>query len=449
MKKIFCLALVVMLMMSGCTKQEEPKKTDPVQTDKVTGTIEEIGTAFIQTMADQDFERLNTAFDYDDAMQKLADSDQLKAAFGPSMNQLGALKEIQQTSEVVQGELTIVIFPVIFEKLNICINVVFDTENRIAGANISEYVAPSDVVAVTLPKEAVEKEISFTARDGKAFSGSLVLPNSEGSFPVVVFVHGSGPNDRNETLYGNTVFKDIAYLLAEKGIATLRYDKRTYLYGAESATNLEMTVNEETVYDAQDAFEWIKTQENINPDQVYILGHSLGAMMMPRIAEEAKATGYIMMAAPVNDLASIMKMQYEYLSQFSKSSEETKFYESALEELKQLDNLDSLKADQVVQGGYPAYWKDLLSYKPIETAESMKEPVLMLQGEQDYQVPMSEYQLWKDAYGSAENWKFESFSGLSHMMMPGDLTKSPNTYYMQKANVDSRVIDAIAEFILK
>lgn len=449
MRKLFCLALVLMLMISGCTKKEEPKNPDPVQSEKVTGTREEIGTAFIQAMADQDFDRLNTAFNYDDAMQKLADTDQLKAAFGPSMNQLGALKEIQQTTEVAQGELKIVIFPVVFENLSICINVVFDTEDRVAGANISEYVAPSGVTALTLPEGAVEKEISFTARDGKEFSGSMVVPNEEGSFPVVVMVHGSGPNDRNETLYGNTVFKDIAYLLAEKGIATLRYDKRTYLYGQEVATNIEMTVNEETVYDAQDAFEWVKTQENINPEQVYILGHSLGAMMMPRIAKEAKAAGYIMMAAPVNDLASIMKMQYEYLSQFSKSPEETKVYESALEELKQLDNLDSLKADQPVQGGYPAYWKDLLSYKPVETAKTMTEPVLVLQGEQDYQVPMAEYELWKDAYGSADNWQFESFAGLSHMMMPGDLSQSPNTYYMQKANVDSRVTEAISAFILK
>ncbi|MDZ7606573.1 MAG: hypothetical protein U5K79_13515 [Cyclobacteriaceae bacterium] len=59
----------------------------------------------------------------------------------------------------------------------------------------------------------------------------MTLPKGKNSFPIVLFVHGSGPNDRDETIGPNKPFRDIAYGLAEKGIASLRYDKRTFVYG--------------------------------------------------------------------------------------------------------------------------------------------------------------------------------------------------------------------------
>ena len=90
--------------------------------------------------------------------------------------------------------------------------------------------------------------------------------------------------------------------------------------------------------------------------------------------------------------------------------------EAMMAELDKLQQLDSLPEDEAVVGAYPAYWKDLLSYDPVKTAETITKPVLVLQGEEDYQVPLQEFETWKAAYGEKANWTFHSYSGLSHMM---------------------------------
>ena len=145
-------------------------------------------------------------------MQKA--SSQLQASLEPSLKQLGALKEIQTANEIQQGGYIIVQVPVLFENQNLCVNVVFDDQDQIAGVNFSEYVEPSNVAALTLPEGAAEQELTLTMRDGKDLPATLTLPQGDQPAPVIILVHGSGPNDRNETLYGNTVFQDIAYRLA-------------------------------------------------------------------------------------------------------------------------------------------------------------------------------------------------------------------------------------------
>lgn len=444
-KKTFLSLIVLGLLLTGCSSTTNQPKGNSTEIQKITGTRNEVATAFIETLAEKDFDKLTTQFPFDEAMTKA--SSQLKSALGPSMLQLGELKEIQTSNEVQQGDYIILIVPVLFENQNICINVVFDSEDNIAGINFSEYVAPSNVESLTLPAGAVEIEMALVTRDEKELAGTLTLPANNEKSPVVILVHGSGPNDRNETLYGNTVFKDIAYRLAEQGIASYRYDKRILLYPEEMAKNQQATVYDETINDAVDAVSWIANQEGIDSERIYVLGHSLGGLCMPRIAEKAKAAGYIMMAAPITDLASLMRIQYEHLSKFMTSEEEKSALDSALTELNKLNELESLAASELVAGAYVAYWKDLLSYDPVAVASSITAPVLVLQGEEDYQVPLAEFEAWKSAYGDKENWEFHSYPGLSHMMMPGDFDTNPNSYYLQKAVVDQRVTDDIAAFI--
>ncbi len=447
MKKKFLLSLLVIgMLLVGCQKQSDSKPSAPTE-GFVDGSRQEIADSFVKTMADQNFDQLTSAYRYDDAMQKAM--EQLTSQLSLAMEQLGALETLETASEFAQGAYIIVRISAIFENQSVSINVVFDQEDQIAGVNFSEYVAPSDAEAITLPQNAKEIETVLIARDGKELPGSITLPASEELVPAVILVHGSGANDRNETLYGNTLFRDLAYHLAEQGIATFRYDKRTYLYGAEMAEDITMTVNEETVNDAVDAVAWLKQQEGIDPDRIYVLGHSLGGLCIGRIAAQTEAAGYIMMAAPVSDLATLMKAQITYLSQFAASEEEQAVYDASLKELEKLNELDQLDPSVAIAGAYPAYWQDLLNYDPIEAAKTISQPVLVLQGEEDYQVPMSEFEQWKKAFENQENWEFHSYSGLSHMMMPGNLETNPNTYYMTKANVDERVVEDLAHFILQ
>lgn len=444
MKKGLMLLFILGLTLGLAACQSN--STEKTETEKMTGTQEEIAKAYIEVLAAGDYDRLANGFAYDAEMEKL--SGKLESIFASSMAALGELKEIQTPLKIEQGEYTVQSVPTVFENQKTNINLVFNQEGAIAGVNFSEYIEPSEEAALTLPEGTEEIELSMIVRDGKEIPGTLTLPQSADPVPLVLLVHGSGPSDRNETIYANTVFKDLAWLLAKEGIATFRYDKRTYLYGEEMADDTQATVYEETINDAADIFNALQAQDKIDPNQIYILGHSLGALCIPRIAKEANAAGYIMMAAPVSDLASIMRQQYEFLSQFASAQEKAQF-DSALKELDKLDDLDSLAADEAVLGAYPAYWKDLLEYDPIEAAAEIQTPVLVLQGEEDYQVPLEEYERWKEAYGDSSNWEFHSYSGLSHLFMPGSLSEAPTAYYLRKATVDQRVIDDIAAFVKK
>lgn len=131
-------------------------------------------------------------------------------------------------------------------------------------------------------------------------NGILSLPDKRSSkVPAVVLVHGSDPADMDESIGANKPFRDISEALPAKGIAVLRYDKRTKIYGKqmlkESLGNV--TVEIETIEDAILAAKLFKNDGRIDPDKVYILGHSLGGMLAPRIdAEGGDFAGIIICA---------------------------------------------------------------------------------------------------------------------------------------------------------
>ncbi len=437
MKKLTKLIMCCLLLLSGCQKKEE-------EVNKIIGSKEEIAISLIQDCADQNYKNLYQKYDFDNAMLELVNNKQLEQTLKPSFIQLGNIKEIKQTSSYNTAGYQIIEVPVMFSKQNANIIIAFNSQNQIAGINFNEY---SDKV-LSLPTKAVEIETSLTIDDNHQLPGILTLPKTEGKFPVVILVHGSGSSDMDETILTNKPFRDIAYLLAEKGIATYRYDKRTYVYGSEFATDIYFTVNDETVDDAVIATEMLKQLDNIDPNQVYVLGHSLGGMMIPRIEEKSDVAGVIMMAAPASKLNEIMLVQFDYLEQFANAQAKL-IYDQTRTQLKALENLDDFKEDEIIVGAYKAYWKDLLSYDQVEKAKNIQVPVLLLQGEQDCQVFMSEYEIWQNAFDKYPNWTLKKFTGLNHLMMEGSLTEDPSIGYARKSTVDQRVIEEIAKFILK
>jgi hypothetical protein len=113
--------------------------------------------------------------------------------------------------------------------------------------------------------------------------GTLTLPPGRGQFPAVVLVSGSGANDQNETVGPNHPFLDIAVGLAARGIATLRYDKRTRDY-PHSIDPVTITPTQEYVPDALEAIHLLEHQPVVNRHQIFVLGHSQGGTYAPLIA---------------------------------------------------------------------------------------------------------------------------------------------------------------------
>ena len=151
------------------------------------------------------------------------------------------------------------------------------------------------------------KEKEIIIGDGKwKLPGTLSIPNGAGPFSLLILIHGSGPNDRDETIGPNKVFRDIAWGLASQGIAVFRYEKRTKYYSEEWNDN--WTVKEEVVDDVLNAVLSLRNIKEIDPQKIFLLGHSLGGKLIPKIGVLDKGIkGFIIFAgAPLPDRKSVV-----------------------------------------------------------------------------------------------------------------------------------------------
>src|SRR5690606_19112845 len=196
------------------------------------------------------------------------------------------------------------------------------------------FIAPKNSVAsYKVPAYADTTKYSekfITLKSGThELPGALTLPKTGSNFPVVIFVHGSGPADMDETVGAHKPFKDLAIGLANKGIASIRYVKRTTLYPKEFQK--AFTLKEEVEEDAIAAIEYSKTLTEVDKGQIYLFGHSLGGMVAPRIATVNKdLKGIVLAAAPARPFSDIAIEQNNYM--LAQSGDTTAATKKAVEE---------------------------------------------------------------------------------------------------------------------
>lgn len=370
---------------------------------------------------------------------------------GPSIRALGAVKKVGEPREQKIGANTLVLLPVDFAQAAIYLQFTIDASGRIAGL----YLRPREAGAAAEagwrrpaysdPKSFRERAAIVGSGEWK-LPGTLLVPAREGKSPAVVLVHGSGPNDRDETIGPNKVFRDLAEGLASRGIAVLRYEKRTREHGAKMLQAPNATVKEETVDDAVDALTLVRAQPEVDPRRVFVLGHSLGAYLSPRIAKQDGAlAGMIAMAGNTRPLEDLLVEQVEYLTPIQGGSKEQ------VDQLKrQVEEVKRLKPGErsglVLMGMPAAYLLDLRGYQPAAVAASLDIPVLVLQGERDYQVSMADFDGWRKALAGREAATLKSYPSLNHLFMQGQGKSTPSEY-AKEGHVAPEVIDDLAKWI--
>ena len=116
-----------------------------------------------------------------------------------------------------------------------------------------------------------------------------------------------------------------------------------------------------------------------------------------------------------------MREQYDFLYSLMPevSEEQQEEKDEIFRELDKLEDLDALTDEDTVIGVYSPYWKWLAAYDIIGAAKEITVPCLLLQGEEDYQVTMEDFGIWKDALAGKENWQMISYPGLTHLFTPG------------------------------
>lgn len=310
----------------------------------------------------------------------------------------------------------------------------------------------AQVVPLAYNKEVMTEREVVVGADGFQLPGTLTLPlwaSAANKVPCVVLVHGSGPNDRDETLGPNKPFRDLAWLLAEKGVATIRYDKRTKVYGGRYIPEgRESDYDAEAVDDAVAIVEQVAIYPEIDAERIYLLGHSLGGMLAPRIAQRSgRLAGVILLAGAARPLEDLLIEQVEYIHSLSPSKE----VEAQIEILKrQAANVKKLGAygyDEslpLLMNLPLSYWKFANAYKPLEVVATLNIPILVMQGERDYQVTTTDLSLWQMALMFNAKARFQSYPALNHLFMEGEGKATPQEY-----NRPGRMPAYVAEDIVK
>ena len=303
------------------------------------------------------------------------------------------------------------------------------------------------------PSAFTEREVTVGEGTPWPLPATLSLPATAGPHPAVVLVHGSGPNDRDESIGMSKPFRDIAWGLASRGVAVLRYDKRTRVHGARVATSKEpFTVKDETVDDALVAAELLRRTPGVDPKRVFVLGHSLGGGMIPRIAgRDAGLRGFVILAGYTRGLLDEALRQYEYLFNLDGklSDREREIIEQTRRDAARLKELKPADAAGVSLQGIPAaYWLDLRDYSPAAEARKLDRPVLVLQGERDYNVTMDAFADWRRALAGSKRAAFKSYPKLDHAFLEGEGPAS-DADYQRPRNVARQVVEDIADWIKK
>ena len=408
------LAIVSMAAMGGSARQDTPaidhakRVVELLKAEKFAEVTKEFNPQMTAALSEQ----------------------QLAQTWSTFKQQVGALQSyIDQQVRTAPSGITAVMLGCQFDKIAMNVMVAFDADSKIAGLRFTPRPPPDDPTA-TPPASSHFTEERVTVGTGDwALPGTLSRPTGTIA-AAVVLVHGSGPNDQDETLGPNKPFRDLAWGLADRGIAVLRYDKRTRRYAAKMAGIKNLTVREETIDDALQAVALLRARPGIDPRRIFVLGHSLGGTLAPRIAADDRSlAGIIILAGATRPLLDVAREQLTYLTSLTPNG------------------MSPEQGVEMLRNAAPeSYWKDLDAYKPTQAAASLKIPMLILQGERDYQVTQADLQGWRDALAERSDVTIQSYHTLNHLFMAGEGKSTPSEYE-RPGHVAAFVIDDIANWV--
>jgi dienelactone hydrolase len=349
----------------------------------------------------------------------------------------GTFREIDGVETGVRSGLTTVTLTLRLERTTAWLRVAVTEAVELQSAVIAgEYERASYVDPESF--EATEHTLD---PGGCRLGATVTRPTDVDRAPGVVIVHGSGPSDRDLTIGANKPYRDLAEGLSSRGIAVLRYDKRTHVCNVPPA---EYTVDRVTVEDAVHALSWFRDQNGVRSDDVTVVGHSLGAMMAPEIAaRDGQVAGAVGLATPARQLTEIFLDQVDHLATVG---------EYTLSGVEQQRTQWQRAAEQIRSGNYEddepllaftgAFWRSIEGYDPVERAGSLSVPQHYLQGGRDYQVRMEgDFAEWQAAFGDDASVALSAYDPLNHVFLPGQGPSVPEAYNVPNEVPESVVAD--------
>jgi len=328
-----------------------------------------------------------------------------------------------------------------------------------------------------------EEEVIYENKDaGISLTGTLTLPFGDAPSPAVLLISGSGPQDRNETVFSHRPFLVLADYLTRQGIAVLRVDDRGV---GKSTGDFSQATSEDFASDVLKGVKYLKTRKEINSEQIGLIGHSEGGIIAPMVAVKSPDVAFIILMAGTGLIGEeILYLQGALISrtmgvseeditknhQFNeeifsvikeekdkKSTEEqlrqmfTENWEKMSDEEKELIGDLKVYLEAQLQSLLSPWFKFFLTYDPKPTLRKVKCPVLAINGEKDLQVPPKEnLSAIEEALkaGGNQNYSIKELPGLNHLFQTAQ-TGAPSEYAKVEETISPAVLKLIGNWILE
>jgi len=471
---IFVVLLMAMVIITGCTNSEETPNADNDSAD-INDIVDwsfynERATAFVTATANGELEIAIAMFD--ETMSQLVSTDDLQAAWAEIIAVAGEFVEIYgiENGALPDG---FYISGVIMRHENFGFgwNIVFSEDGLISGLNqggtipLSELTTQNEVPTAPIAKNGFT-DYPVVIGEGTDFplDGILSMPNSAmGQVPAVVIVQGSGPNDMDGSaaLY---IYRQIAEHLAENGVASIRHDKRTLTHGARLPQGF--TIRDEAIYDAILATEMLRAEPRIDENRVYIIGHSLGGAIAPRIhAMGGDFAGLILMAGSPRDIFG--EVMFEQFATAIVEAVEMGILDEAganiqFEALQEMEELFASVRDMTEEEAKTIlmpmvdfsanFQRDMFLHPFSDFVEDITVPILIMQGGRDFQVRADvDFFMLQEMFAGRDNATFKLYDDLNHAFVTSTATNFTEHGADMQTNlgsVDRQVLQDIVDWIL-
>ena len=428
------------------TPESTPTEADPDGSDPA--AFERQAREFVELLVDGSFEAAHDRFTESAAAELSA--TQLEQAWDQVTRNTGSFVSIDAVAYQgeTDGRATVTVDTVFSEVRNTF--TVYLTADGVEGFRLTDQGEFAwDPPAYADESAFEETTVTLEATESCDLGGTLSVPTGNDSVPGVVIVHGSGPVDRDATFGPNKPYKELAWGLASRGIAVLRYDKRTQACDVNLA---DATIDDVTTDDALTAIQRLRDHDRVASDAVFVVGHSLGGALAPRIAtRDADLAGAVLLApGPARPIEELVLDQRRHLLDQQDLTDEER--EEAMAEVRetaeQIRTLD-IGDDEVLLGlGGREYFRTLAEYDGPETAASLEIPLFLGQGGRDYQVTVeADFSRWENALSEASDVQFTVYDDLNHLFQRGEGASTGSEYYERDAVLDRRVIEDVAAFV--
>ena len=390
------------------------------------------------------FDTLNSFFS--EAFSKKLTASELEKTFIKFEERYGKAESLLEFAVKVTAEETYYEQGIHFKKEKMDIIFALNENMELISLRVGPYSDKTEWHAPTYVKQQHFEEYPIEIGNELPLMGKITRPLRPEELVIVVMVHGSGPNDMNESLGPNKLFKDLAYGLASNNIASIRYNKRSYDYKSSLSKQANTITIDKVVTD--DAVKAIAKARELGADKVILLGHSLGAHMAPKIASKAKVDAVVLMAGNVSSLQDMILPQIEYIMKNDSAAINKMQYNRIKWQVDNLEkgNFDSTTVGPILPLGLLGiFWLSMQNYQPQKISKKQDIPYLVLNGERDYQVTVEEAKKWKG--GSKHKYsKTIIYPMLNHMFFAGEGIILPSEY-QKVGHMSEEVLTAISTWI--